>query len=560
MPVGKARKDPIRIATRTTGQLALVAALIVLGPKALRAADETRTLTLQHTHRDDSITVTFKRNGRYDEEGLKKLNYFLRDWRTDDATTMDPQLFDAVWEVVREVGPDKAVHIVSSYRSPKTNAMLVSRSSGVARHSLHIQGKAMDFFIPGVPLDKLREAGLRLQRGGVGFYPTSGSPFVHIDVGNVRMWPRMTREQLARVFPDGRTVHLPSDGRPLAGFAIAQADLEKRKSSPSAFETARLAANETRKPANPLSKFFGFKPKAVEEDESETPVAAPAQVATAAPRGRDNIFAGLVPAKPDTKPEAKPEPAPAPVAAAPAKPIAVAAIPVPKSRPFGANAQVAAAQPTQVIPTGGTYTLAGISPSDIFTARGYWGGLPDMQADNLTNRQVASADSATGSIGPFAAPPGYGGGKPREATLAYATPVEPEAQQRAKTGAASMPRQAAVAANTTIASKARPNAPTEVQSAPALSQSREWQLSRLEGPWIRAIIMTPSVVRFMNTTLYGIQDYRSLQPLLQTPTETVLMGFATDANPGLSHRRFEGRAIEFLATATFRWRNTAALR
>ena len=236
MPVGKARKDPIRKATRTTGQLALIVALVVLGPKGLRAADDTRTLTLQHTHRDDSIKVTFKRNGRYDDEGLKKLNYFLRDWRNDDVTNMDPQLFDAVWEVVHEFGPDKVVHIVSSYRSPKTNAMLVSRSSGVARHSLHMQGKAMDFFVPGVPLDKLREAGMRLQRGGVGFYPTSGSPFVHIDVGNVRMWPRMTREQLARVFPDGRTVHLPSDGRPLAGFAVAQADLEKRKSSPSAFE------------------------------------------------------------------------------------------------------------------------------------------------------------------------------------------------------------------------------------------------------------------------------------------------------------------------------------
>jgi hypothetical protein len=123
-----------------------------------------------------------------------------------------------------------------------------------------------------------------------------------------------------------------------------------------------------------------------------------------------------------------------------------------------------------------------------------------------------------------------------------------------------IPRQAAVAANTTIASKARANAPTEVQSAPAMPQLREWQLSRLEGPWIRALIMTPSVAQFMNTTLYGIQDYRSLQPLLMTPTETVLMAFAIDANPGLSHTRFEGRAIEFLATATFRWRNAAALR
>ena len=113
-------------------------------------------------------------------------------------TTMDPQLFDAVWEVQREFGIEKKVHIISSYRSPRTNEMLRKRSNGVARHSLHVQGKAMDFYFWGASRPGPREAGLRLQRGGVGFYPTSGSPFVHMDVGSVRHWPRMTREQLAR--------------------------------------------------------------------------------------------------------------------------------------------------------------------------------------------------------------------------------------------------------------------------------------------------------------------------------------------------------------------------
>ena len=123
-----------------------------------------------------------------------------------------------------------------------------------------------------------------------------------------------------------------------------------------------------------------------------------------------------------------------------------------------------------------------------------------------------------------------------------------------------MPRQAAVAANTTIASKARPNAPTEVQSAPSVPAAREWQLSRLEGPWVRAMIMTPSVERFLNTTL--VRHPGLPQPaaaVADKPTETVLMAFAIDASPALSHTRFEGRAIEFLATATFRSR-TAALR
>jgi hypothetical protein len=87
-------------------------------------------------------------------------------------------------------------------------------------------GKAIDFYIPGVSLEKLRETAMRLQSGGVGYYPASGSPFVHLDVGNVSAWPRMTREQLLKLFPDGRTVHLPDDGTPLPGYEPARADIE----------------------------------------------------------------------------------------------------------------------------------------------------------------------------------------------------------------------------------------------------------------------------------------------------------------------------------------------
>ena len=107
--------------------------------------------------------------------------------------------------------------------------MLRGRSprSGVARYSQHTLGKAIDFYIPGVPLDKLRATAMRLQGGGVGYYPTSGSPFVHLDIGNVRAWPRMTREQLVELFPDGRTVHLPADGTPLPGYELARADIER---------------------------------------------------------------------------------------------------------------------------------------------------------------------------------------------------------------------------------------------------------------------------------------------------------------------------------------------
>ncbi len=549
MPVGHARKTKFRIATRATQRLALAALVTLLGSEGLHTAvanGDTRTISMHHTHRGDDITVTFKRNGRYDDDGLKKLNHFLRDWRTDDVTTMDPQLFDAVWEVSREFGSDKRIHIISSYRSPRTNAMLRGRSasSGVARHSLHMQGKAMDFFIPGVSLEKIREAGLRLQRGGVGFYPTSGSPFVHMDVGNVRHWPRMTREQLVRVFPDGRTVHLPTDGKPLGGFALAQADIERRGSGA-----------DTR-PSNPLSRLFAFnkkKPAAESEVAVPVPAAAPTQVATAG--GRENILAGVE--------TVMPQPAPTVVA--------TVAIPMPKSRPATAPRQVVAAAqaarepvplPTAA-PAASSYSLAAITPNDIILSRGYWQGLPEAPAENSASRrrgtEVASADTSTGSIGPFAAPPGYGEGKTHRSSLSYAGQTEPEAEpspQRAKTGA--IPRAAAIAANTTIASKARPNTPTEVQSASAVSDPRDIEARRWDGPWMRALIMTPSVERFMNTTLYGNQDFRSLQPMLQKPTEMVLMAFAPEPTSSLTHVRFEGRAIEFVATATFTTRTTAA--
>ena len=143
-------------------------------------------------------------------------------------TKMDPHLIDLVWEVQREAGSKEPIWVVCGYRSPETNAMLRRRCNGVARFSQHMLGHAMDFYIPGVQLDQLRAIGLRLQRGGVGFYPTSGSPFVHMDTGGIRMWPRMTREQLVRVFPDQRTVYVPSDGRPLAGYDLALADIRKR--------------------------------------------------------------------------------------------------------------------------------------------------------------------------------------------------------------------------------------------------------------------------------------------------------------------------------------------
>ncbi len=192
---------------------------------------ETRALKLFNTHTDERATIVFKRNGKYDRAGLAKVNRFLRDWRRDEPTKMDPKLLDLIWEVYRKTGSDEYIHVVSAYRSPATNAALRKRSKGVAQKSQHIRGKAMDFYIPGVPLAKLRAIGLRAQVGGVGYYPTSGSPFVHMDTGSVRHWPKMTRSQLAKVFPNGKTLHVPRDGGPLPGYAQALASQKARSRS-----------------------------------------------------------------------------------------------------------------------------------------------------------------------------------------------------------------------------------------------------------------------------------------------------------------------------------------
>jgi len=195
------------------------------------ASAETRSLKILYLHTREKAEIVFKRNGRYDQDGLRKLNYILRDWRKNEPTRMDPRLFDLIWEAYRQSGSRDYINVVCGYRSPETNSMLRSRSKGVAKKSQHMLGKAMDFFIPGVPLKKLREIGLKMQGGGVGYYPSSGSPFVHFDVGNVRHWPRMSRSELIALFPNGKTLHVPSDGRPLPGFEQAVAAYEARKKS-----------------------------------------------------------------------------------------------------------------------------------------------------------------------------------------------------------------------------------------------------------------------------------------------------------------------------------------
>jgi uncharacterized protein YcbK (DUF882 family) len=225
----KTKKQKTVIRSGVSAFLAFAASILcVNSDQEATAYGDTRSVSLYYTHTKETLDITYKRNGYYDQDAIKKLSYHLRDWRRDEPTNMDPKLFDVLWEVYREAGYEgQTINVVSAYRSPETNGMLRRRSRAVAKHSQHTLGKAMDTTMPGVSMSKIREIGVRLQRGGVGYYPTAGTPFVHLDVGGVRAWPRLSSSQLLRLFPDQRTVHLPSDGPPLAGYQEALADIQR---------------------------------------------------------------------------------------------------------------------------------------------------------------------------------------------------------------------------------------------------------------------------------------------------------------------------------------------
>lgn len=201
--------------------LAATAAATLSG--VVGASGDARTISLYHIHTKETLTILYKKDGRYIPEALKKLNWFLRDWRRDEATTMDPRTIDIVWEMHAELGSLQPVHIISAYRSRNTNEMLRKTRGGQASQSQHITGKAMDVHFPDVPIRRLRYSAMIRERGGVGYYPTSALPFVHVDTARVRSWPRMTHDELALLFPSGRSKHLSAEGRSLSPGDAAQA-------------------------------------------------------------------------------------------------------------------------------------------------------------------------------------------------------------------------------------------------------------------------------------------------------------------------------------------------
>ena len=528
-------------------RIGLTSLLLLAGAGSVHdatALNETRTLSFHHTHSDEDLTVTFKRDGRYDEEALKKINHLLRDWRSQDSTTMDRHLFDILWEVYRDIDGKKPIQIISAYRSPATNAMLRRRSSGVARFSQHMLGHAMDFYIPDVPLEQIRAAGLRLQRGGVGFYPTSGSPFVHLDTGSIRHWPRMTHDQLARVFPDGRTVHLPANGGPLKGYELARADIERRGSGDDATTVGK-------KPNLFATLFRGGKSNDEDDEAASAPV-----------KNDKPVVAAAAPAKSaDPVPTLRTKPQVAgtlQLASADAQ-----IVPAPKSKQESKqeskseSKQIAQASADKAEPKPQT-------PADIINARGFWGDAPTT-ANQATPAQVAAlrAREAFGSADPQ---PTASVTAAFNRALAYA-PAATSPVDRSNIVAASAPvprnvrpaRNAAAAAteiNTVVAKGPQGEAPNQNS---VVATSTRLAAGRGNDIWMRVVMLAPSASRAMSTTVLGDTDMTMMRGYFVKPQTTIAMTFSDDPMMGVTTDRFSGSATAKLATQSFVLR-TASLR
>jgi uncharacterized protein YcbK (DUF882 family) len=517
------------------GCSALAAIVLIMGSRGLETAvanGDTRTISLHHIHTNEDITITFKRDGRYDEEALKKLNWFVRDWRREEEIAMDPRLFDLVWEASREVGGDKVIHIVCGYRSPATNAMLRARSNGVAKFSQHTLGKAMDFFIPGASLEELRNTGLRLQRGGVGYYPTSGSPFVHLDVGNVRHWgPAISETEMARIM-SSHPVHV-----------AAMSNGAKRAA-----------------PAASIKKSIPVASPGEDEDVVVAAKPKPAPVRTAAPAKTNTFTVASLESKPIEA--SRPSSAAAPALAVPFERPAKAAATATMSSDGGRAAAAPAATDRM--------RLASLppNPSPTSAAPAARPSAPDTTASTLT-WPVRGADNDR---------------VPSDLALAYATPLAPgtatamRPEPMAAKPAASHDNVTTVAKKTVVRTASLDpvahRAESAAHPAPEPAAARVAALGgatvtakvvvanagmRYDDPWLRAMIMAPSLWDSMTATLYGTPDLSELRTLMRKPNSALTMSFNDDPYPGMSPNRFRGDAVVFLTTHAFTQR-TAALR
>ncbi|MEJ2625118.1 MAG: DUF882 domain-containing protein [Pseudolabrys sp.] len=516
---------------RLTGRVALAGLALLIAGTMLRntaAAGQTRALTMRHAHTGETITITYKRDGQYDQAALKKLDWFMRDWRRNEEVHMDPRLFDILWQAYRETGATQPIEIICGYRAPATNALLRARSGGVAKFSQHILGKAIDFFIPGVSLAKLRAVGLKLQRGGIGFYPRSGSPFVHVDVGTVRHWPGISREQLVKIFPEGRTVHIPSDGKPLPGYAEALAEVERHGNVPNA-RSLKLA-----RAAGAITTHEERVAEQVAQGRKETLVAL---VNSGRDNGKSKARAVAQAASPTLASLTPGEP----LSLAPPVQTASAA-PTPEARP-SQESQVMTLASLESKPAS-TPAANGKTGDGVFAKR-FWPEPVPTEAPSASSLKVASADmSTTGSAGDGSEALAYAADEPA---------LRPTQQPMGSLSGRLMPRLVSTA-HATTAPQPLALGTKAVLGAPIMAGGQ-----RLSSPWMRAAVMTPSVAQAMTVSQLRQNDPRLLRGLLHKPARAVAMRFAESPQAGMASDHFSGQAVVFVATERFVPQQTASL-
>jgi len=166
--------------------LTCAAAGLVAAPALLRAAGAERRIGFLNLHTRETVDAVYWADGAYVEKGLAAISRVLRDHRSDEVTKMDPRLIDILYELRSRVKSTAPYHVISGYRSPKSNAALLETVAGVAQNSFHMRGQATDVRLPGVELLDLRWAARDLEAGGVGFYPIN--EFIHVDTGPLRFW------------------------------------------------------------------------------------------------------------------------------------------------------------------------------------------------------------------------------------------------------------------------------------------------------------------------------------------------------------------------------------
>jgi uncharacterized protein YcbK (DUF882 family) len=550
---------------------AILVALLCLGVTG--AAAETRALKIHHLHTGEKAEIVFKRNGRYDQAGLKKIDVILRDWRRNEPIRMDPRLLDLVWQAYRASGSRDYLKVVSGYRAPATNAMLRSRSKGVAKTSQHMAGKAMDFFLPDVPLKKLRDIGLKMQAGGVGYYPRSGSPFIHLDVGNVRHWPGMSRKELAGLFPDGKTLHVPSDGKPLPGYNQALAAYNSRQASGApAIALASVGGNQGKKRGLLAALFGGGGEDEADDVASAAPVPRKTVKAAPAPKvvepasqpgiaivSPDKAQRAEIPVMVEQAPEAKPE-APETVVAAlsghsvplpefaprrTAEATIAIPVPAPENMPFGiaepsqAPVEMALAGP---VPTAVPLDQANTAPTPASTAS-------DRVAINVPLPTKRPEYRATQVTAPAAlkSPDTIG-------ALLAMNQSNDELADNELDRLSGQPVLTPVAA---LASVPVPTSANRVRTSPktARVEQRGQQLAAapvvVPAPQLQASYWPLEVDRGVTGAIASADAPRLSANFIRTaPLQAYVEGFTPDRT-AVDHKRFTGTAVNFLPIARF---------